>query len=80
MLTGKPLQIEQQVFSENGAIIECLNRQGARLQMRPLRVAVEDFSYEFDSVRRILEMQLRLPAGSYVTVLLEHFLRVIEAG
>ena len=45
-----------------------------------MRVAVEDFKYEYDSARKILELELRLPPGSYMTTLLEHFLRTIDAG
>jgi len=77
-LSGEALQIEQQVFSENTAITACLDRHDARLQMRPLRVAVDDLDYEFDKAHRLLELRLRLPAGSYATVLLEHFMHAVE--
>jgi len=80
LLSGEALQLERRVFDENDAITACLDRHGARLQMRALRVPVEDLDYEFDKVRRLLELRLRLPAGSYATVLLEHFMHAVETG
>jgi tRNA pseudouridine13 synthase len=77
-LSGDALQIEQQVFAEYAEITDCLDAQGARLQMRPLRVAVEELEYELDAATRTLQLQLRLPAGSYLTTLLAHFMQVSE--
>ncbi len=77
-LSGEALQIEQQVFAENSAITQCLDRQGVGRQLRALRVAVENFSYELDTIAKTLRLELRLPAGSYLTCLLDHFIRVGE--
>jgi tRNA pseudouridine13 synthase len=72
-LSGLPLKIENQVFSEHEDITRCLDRQGAKRQMRALRVAVEDFNYLHDRVEKTLLLKLRLPAGCYMTTLLDHF-------
>ena len=77
-LRGPALQLEQQVFDESREITDCLDRQGVSRQMRSLRVAVEDFGYEYDAGERCLRLELRLPAGSYLTSLLDHFIRVSE--
>jgi tRNA pseudouridine13 synthase len=78
-LGGLPLEIEQQVLADNREITECLDQQGARLQMRALRVAAEDLEFGYDAGKATLELQLRLPAGSYMTTLLDHFIDVAEA-
>jgi tRNA pseudouridine13 synthase len=77
-LGAKALELEQQVFAEHGEITDCLDRQGVARQMRSLRAAVEDFDYELDESEENLRLQLRLPAGSYLTSLLEHFIQVSE--
>ena len=75
---GKVLRIEQQVLAENREITDCLDRQDVSRQMRALRVTVEDFSYEYDAAEKVLRLELRLPSGSYLTSLLDHFIRVSE--
>lgn len=77
-LTGAALEIEQRVFGEYGEITDCLDAQGVKLQMRPLRVVVEDLKYELDTTAKSLQLELRLPAGSYLTSLLDHFINVTE--
>jgi len=77
-LSGEVLQIEQQVFAENREITDCLDRQDVSRQMRALRVTVENFSYEHDAAEKTLRLELRLPAGSYLTSLLDHFIGVSE--
>ena len=77
-LSGEVLQIEQQVLAENHEITDCLDRQDVSRQMRALRVAVENFGYEYDAAEKVLRLELRLPAGSYLTSLLDHFIRVSE--
>ena len=67
------LAIEQRVYEANPEIVACLQRQQASLQMRALRVAVEQLDYRWDDSAGILELQARLPAGSYLTSLLGHF-------
>jgi len=73
-LSGLPLKIENQVFSGCEDITRCLDRQGAKRQMRALRVSVGDFSYRHDRVDKTLLLKLRLPAGSYMTTVLDHFI------
>lgn len=79
-LSGPALQLEQQVLDEYSEITDCLDRQGVSRQMRSLRVAVEDFGFEYDAGAKCLRLELRLPAGSYLTSLLDHFIRVSEPG
>jgi len=73
-------RLEQRVFDAGREICACLERQGARLQLRPLRVAVEDFACRLDESGRLLEVQACLPAGSYLTSLLGHFVTAIDAA
>lgn len=77
-LSGPALEIEQQVFGACGEITDCLDGQDVKLQMRPLRVAVGDLEYELDKTARTLRLELRLPSGSYLTSLLDHFINVTE--
>ena len=77
-LSGPALRIEQQVHGEHGEITSCLDKQDVKLQMRPLRVVVEDLQYELDAAGKSLQLELRLPAGSYLTSLLNHFVSVTE--
>lgn len=77
-LAGKALEIEQQVLAEQAEITDCLDRQGVEIQKRALRAAVEAFDYELDPGEKTLRLELRLPAGSYLTSLLDHFIRVSE--
>jgi len=79
-LSGKALELEKQVFAEHGEITDCLDRQDVACQMRALRAAVEAFDYEFDQGEQTLRLELRLPAGSYLTSLLDHFVNVSEPG
>ena len=65
---------EEQVFAQHEDITGCLDRQGMKLQMRALRAVVDDFSYDYDAEKRNLSLKLTLPAGSYVTSMLEHFI------
>ena len=66
--------------SEHGEITGCLDNQAAKLQMRPLRVVVDDLQYELYAAEKCLLLELRLPAGSYLTSLLDHFISVTEPG
>ena len=78
LLGGEALAIERRVFAANPDIVACLERERTSLQMRPLRVAVEALEYRLDSRKQVLELQLRLPAGSYLTSLLGHFICATE--
>lgn len=76
LLGGEALEIERRVYEDNPEIVGCLDRQQASLQMRPLRVPVEQLEYRLDSRSEVLELRARLPAGSYLTSLLGHFVTV----
>lgn len=79
-LTAEPRLIEAQVFAEHGDITHCLDQQGAKLQMRPLRAAVDDLSFDYDVKAQSLFLELRLPTGCYVTTLLDHFMSLQDAS
>lgn len=72
--------LEEQVFAQYEEITDCLDRQGSKLQMRALRAVADDFSYDYDAEKRNLRLKLTLPAGSYVTTLLEHFIALKDAS
>lgn len=80
LLTGEPQAIEAQVFAECDAITRCLDQQGARLQMRALRAVVDNFSYDYDAEDQSLLLKLDLPAGCYVTTVLDHFIKLQDAS
>jgi tRNA pseudouridine13 synthase len=73
-ITDEAQAFEEQVFAQHEDITGCLDRQGMKLQMRALRAVVDDFSYDYDAEKRNLSLKLTLPAGSYVTSMLEHFI------
>ena len=77
-LGGEALRIERRVFDENREIRTCLDRLRVKRQMRALRVVAESFEYDYAAGARCLRLQLRLPAGSYLTSLLGHFIAVTE--
>jgi tRNA pseudouridine13 synthase len=77
LLGGDALALERRVRAANPEIVACLEREQSSLQMRPLRVAVEALEYRLDSREGVLELQARLPAGSYLTSLLGHFMTEI---
>ncbi len=79
-VSDKAQAIEAQVFAQHEDITRCLDRQGAKLQMRAMRAVVDDFSYEYDAEKRVLWLQLTLPAGSYVTTVLQHFIDLEDAS
>ncbi|TNF87104.1 MAG: tRNA pseudouridine(13) synthase TruD [Gammaproteobacteria bacterium] len=77
-LSGEALQIEQRILAEHEEVTACLDRQAVRRQMRALRVALDTFDYEHDPVAKTMRLQVSLPAGSYLTSLLAHFIAVSE--
>jgi tRNA pseudouridine13 synthase len=78
LLDGEARRFELRILGQYPEIVDCLERQGAKLQMRSLRVAVEDFDYRHDRAGGILTLEARLPAGSYMTSLLAHFMTPAE--
>ncbi len=73
LMSAQALELERQQFEKHADIVECLDRHDSKLQMRPLRVGVDSFDYEYDAEKSTLRLELSLPTGSYVTSLLEHF-------
>jgi tRNA pseudouridine13 synthase len=80
LLTGEPQSIEVQIFAEHKDITRCLDQQGAKLQMRPLRVVVDNLGFDYDAEDQSLLLKVALPAGCYVTTLLDHFITLRDAG
>ena len=80
LLTGEARAIEAQVFAECEAITRCLDQQGTKLQMRALRGVVDNFSYDYDAADQSLLLKLDLPAGCYVTTVLDHFIKLQDAS
>ena len=80
LMSGEPQAIETRVFSEHEDITCCLEQQGARLQMRALRAVAGNFSYDYEAANRCLLVKMDLPAGSYATTLLDHFIKLEDSG
>jgi tRNA pseudouridine13 synthase len=78
LISGQAAAIERRVFAAEPEMTACLDSQRSNLQMRPLRAVVESFSYAYDAAARLLRLELSLPAGCYVTTLLQHFLLLEE--
>ncbi len=79
-LTGEPRAIEAEIFTERSDIIQCLDQQGVKLQMRALRSVADNLSYDYDVSDQTLLIKLALPAGCYVTSLLDHFIKWQDAS
>lgn len=80
LMSGQAALLEQGVFAEQPEITACLDAHRSNLQMRPLRAVAESLSYDYDAAAKLLRLELSLPAGSYVTTLLEHFLLLHEVN
>ena len=74
LMSGQAAEIEKTVFTEHPAVTQCLEGQSAKLEMRAIRVEPREFEYQYDCGQEILKMRLSLPAGSYLTSLLDHFI------
>jgi tRNA(Glu) U13 pseudouridine synthase TruD len=80
MMSAQPLAIEQEVYAQHPQIVACLERQRSQLQMRPMRAVADNLSYAYDQGNALLDLELSLPAGCYVTSLLAHFLHLQDAS
>jgi len=80
LLSGEPRSIETQVHAACEEITSCLDRQGAKLQMRALRAVVGNFSYDYDAGSRSLLLRADLPSGCYMTTLLDHFIKARDVN
>lgn len=77
-LLHEALALEDEVFDQHPQIIECLDRQKVKLQMRSTRVAVDAFEVEYNQQQETLKIQATLPKGSYFTTLLGHFIESVN--
>ena len=73
LMSGQAAEIEKTVFSEHPAVTQCLEGQSAKLDMRAQRAEPREFEYHYDGEQETLKIRLSLPAGSYLTSLLDHF-------
>jgi tRNA pseudouridine13 synthase len=80
LLSGEPRSIEAQILGGHEDITRCLDQQGVKLQMRPLRAVVDKLGYDYDAEDQSLCLQLSLPAGCYVTTMLDHFITLQDAS
>jgi len=80
LLTGQPRSIEAQIFAERSDITRCLDQQGVKLQMRPLGAVVDKLSFDYDARDQSLLIKLAIPAGCYVTTMLNHFITLLDAS
>ena len=80
LLTGEPQSIEAQIFAEHKDVTRCLDQQGAKLQMRPLRVIADNLAFDYDAEDQSLLLKLDLPTGCYVTTVLDHFIKLQDAS
>ena len=78
-LGGAAEAVEQQVYADHPEICAALAEAGAKAQWRALRALAENLDYRYDDARRVLELELRLAAGCYLTTLLDHFIVASEA-
>jgi tRNA pseudouridine13 synthase len=74
MLSETALALEEAVFHQYSEIVECLNAQKVKLQMRTTRVAVQSFDVIHDSDTQSLKVSATLPSGCFFTTLLKHFI------
>ncbi len=73
-LRDSAFKIEQQVYSDNQEICQCLLDLNTKRKMRSIRVVVEDFYFDYQAEKQQLRFKARLPRGSYFTSLLNHFI------
>jgi tRNA pseudouridine13 synthase len=79
-LSETALALENEVFNQYSEIVECLNAQKAKLQMRTTRVTVDSFNVVHDSDTQSLKVIATLPSGCFFTTLLKHFIDTSNSG
>ncbi len=72
-LRSRALEIENKIFAENSEITDCLLQLKASLQMRALRVSVNDLEIDHNQQDNTMLIKATLPRGTYFTTLLNHF-------
>lgn len=80
MLSEMALALEDDVLHQYPQIVECLDAQKVKLQMRTTRVAVQAFSVIHDSDTQSLKVNATLPSGCFFTTLLKHFINTSNGG
>jgi tRNA pseudouridine13 synthase len=80
MLSETALALEEAVFHQYTEIVECLDTQKVKLQMRTTRVPVQDFDVVHDSDTQTLKVCATLPSGCFFTTLLKHFIDTSNSG
>ena len=71
---------EQRVYADYPDITARLAAAGAKAQWRALRAVAQDLEYRHDEAARMLELEVRLAAGCYLTSLLDHFIVAADEG
>jgi tRNA pseudouridine13 synthase len=79
-LSETALALENEVFNQHSEVVECLNAQKAKLQMRTTRVTVDSFNVVHDSDTQSLKVIATLPSGCFFTTLLKHFIDTSNSG
>ena len=74
----KPAEIEAGVLADNPLGVERLESIGARRELRPLRAFAAELAFDFDATAALLTLEIELPAGCYLTTLLQHFVQLRE--
>jgi tRNA pseudouridine13 synthase len=74
MLAETALALETEVFNQYSEIVECLDVQKVKLQMRTTRVTVQAFNVVHDPEAQSLKVSATLPSGCFFTTLLKHFI------
>ncbi len=78
LLGGVPAEIEAGVLADNPLAVERLESIGARRELRPLRAFAAELAFDFDATAALLTLEIELPAGCYLTTLLQHFVQLRE--
>lgn len=80
LLSATALALEQDVFQQYPQIVECLDAQKVKLQMRTTRVTVQAFNVAHDLDTQSLKVSATLPSGCFFTTLLKHFIEPSNSG
>jgi tRNA(Glu) U13 pseudouridine synthase TruD len=73
-LTGQAALLEQSVFNAATGICETLMRLEVRRAMRPTRAIAENLRLQLDAENNIVQVNVELAKGSYLTSLLQHLI------
>ena len=80
MLSEMALALEDDIFHQHPQIVECLDAQKVKLQMRTTRVTVQAFNVIHDADTQSLTVSATLPSGCFFTTLLKHFIDTSNSG